>query len=623
MSGFNLNFIFNSVLLNSPTDREQTHKIYNKLYFVYQLTHQVYFIAIINLINNIKNSSKIIIYILFFLLSSLNIYADTYNNNSQNLPQNLASNLTEKILEAEFIAQTGNKIKSLELYSEIAKSTLDIQIAKRATEIALELNNNKLALQNAKIWATKDISSAKAQVIALLLSLQNIDINNKPDSINLNNFLTILLTNLIENNKSDTYSYIELLLNSGLNQQQLNILGINLNNILNYEGPNLRTNINNIKNKFNLYFALSLYNEKINNPKQSIIYINKTLSEKPDLYPAQLQKVKLLNTYKSTKGALAYLENTVATYPKQDELRKIYADILFDLEDWGQASTQYIQLAKTEVYKEDALLQLAFIKFTNNDLKTAKKYLLKLTDSEKYSDLAFYYLGLIYKQTNNLDHALKYFNSINIHQNNQYNKEYFIRSQLHIFNILLKQKKYTQANKTIENIYNSSENNTENNTKSNSAHNIYLKEVILSEAQLLFEQQQYDEALAILTNLEQVYPKDPDILYSIGILSKTINNDKIFLQNMSLILENHPDDAKVLSALGWHYYKQNDFEKSYDYLQKAYDNDQFNSAQISTRLGAVLWKLDKQDQANKMWDNVLKLDPNNQELADIIEKYKN
>jgi tetratricopeptide (TPR) repeat protein len=312
----------------------------------------------------------------------------------------------------------------------------------------------------------------------------------------------------------------------------------------------------------------------------------------------------LLSIHQSAEQAMNYLDELVIKYPMQHELRKLYADILYDMEKYQKAAKNYIVLTQYDDYQDHALLQLAYLNITNNDLKAAEKYLLKLSYSQEYKELSQYYLGLVSQQMGKNQKALDYFDQVN-------NGEYLIRSKVRAMSILNEQKKYDIAATTLQSIYKSSEEDPNN-----------IKNQILAEIEILYEQGLYNDAAGILKILEEKQPNDTDIKYSIGILAKKMNNIELFEKNMSLVLKNKPENSNALSALGWHYFNKKDNQKALDLLTKAFEYDESHSSSIGARLGAVLWSSGQRDKANIVWKQMLELDPSNQALRDIINKYQ-
>lgn len=547
----------------------------------------------INKFYNISQNYKILGPILIFLLLGLKSNYAISEDKDQTIARNT---VTEELLTAEFAANNHEIEKARKIYQKIALESKDPKVARRATELALEQNNDREALKTIKIWADNDKESAKAQLIASLLISQYESPDNAYDYIK----------NLLNLNNNETPVYIELFLSHPFDKPKLAAIGKTLEQIQAESIQKRNAKNSNKKDNPYLHLALSYYYEQINNGTDSLDHINKALALNPDLQSGHIHKIRLLNIYQSTDAALAYMDNTVSLFPNNNELRKLYADILYDLEKWAKAKVQYTTLSKQDVYKEDAILQLAYINITNNDIRAAKRLLIQLTNSDDYSNIANYNLGLIEQQLGDTDKALEYFNSID-------SGEYLIRSKIRMSSLLTDQKKFDKAKEVIDSaILIAKKSNTDG----------YLKEIILSEADILYQQGLYQNAMSILDNVKAHYPEDPDLYYSIAILADKLNNVDLFKENMEYLININPNNSSALSALAWHYYKENNLLKANELLQRAYETDDLNSSKIGARYGAVLWKLGQKEKADEVWQKVIELDPHNDYLREMIEKTK-
>lgn len=373
------------------------------------------FITTIKIINLPKiTSRKTLGSILLSLLICLKAYAVKSNEISDVQDNNLNNQFTQELLLAEFALNNNNPLKALEIYQKIALKTNNVKIAKRATELALENNKDSEALKTVAIWAEQEPNSPKPLLIASLLYIKHKPIEEAG---------TYLLK-LLQFEPNDTSTYIDLLVNHPFEDSKFAELRYYIEQALSKQ-PNL--------NNANIYLLLSLLYDKNNNGDKSLEYINKALELASKLQAAHINKIRLLNIYKSTDAAINYLDSTVDSFPKNHELRKLYADILFDLENWNKAKKHYEVLTNNDVYHEESLMQIAYINLTNNELNQAKKVLLRLTNSENYGDIANYYLGLLSQQNGQNQDALKYFQNIT-------EGEYLIRGKIRIASILIEEK---------------------------------------------------------------------------------------------------------------------------------------------------------------------------------------
>src|SRR6056300_570086 len=94
--------------------------------------------------------------------------ANQQNNFNPNLPPKITQANAEfvyKFLLAEIATQRGDFNSAGHLYLDLAKQTHNISLAERATRVAGNSRNGRVALDSAKVWSTLDPNSVQAQQI--------------------------------------------------------------------------------------------------------------------------------------------------------------------------------------------------------------------------------------------------------------------------------------------------------------------------------------------------------------------------------------------------------------------------------------------------------------------------
>ena len=80
-----------------------------------------------------------------------------------------------------------------------------------------------------------------------------------------------------------------------------------------------------------------------------------------------------------------------------------------------------------------------------------------------------------------------------------------------------------------------------------------------------------------------------------------------------------PNDAGIIDSMGFGYYRLGDLPKSLEFLRRAYAANP--DPEIAAHLGEVLWVQGDKDQARKVWDEALKMHPENIPLQLVIKKF--
>ena len=179
---------------------------------------------------------------------------------------------------------------------------------------------------------------------------------------------------------------------------------------------------------------------------------------------------------------------------------------------------------------------------------------------------------------------------------------------------------------------------------------------VLVEAELYNEQKQYSKAFELLSDALQEMPDQKDLLYTRALVAERIDRLDVLELDLKKILAQHPDDVSALNALGytladrtpryleaqkylekalslepdeaviidsygWLQYRLKNLDVALDYLQRAYSLQQEN--EIAAHLIEVLWGLGRKDEARKLFDQVIKIAPNDEYLLDVQKRILN
>jgi len=178
---------------------------------------------------------------------------------------------------------------------------------------------------------------------------------------------------------------------------------------------------------------------------------------------------------------------------------------------------------------------------------------------------------------------------------------------------------------------------------------------INAEAQLLREHDQHVEAYAVLKQGRVRFPQDPELMYDLGMVAEHLQrheeaesllNQLIAVQPdhanaynalgysladrgirldeahalLSKAMQLRPGDPFITDSMGWLLFRQGKAEEALVLLQQAYavrpDNE------IGIHLGEVLWVLNRQDEARKVWREVRDRDAGNALLKRALDRLK-
>ncbi|NIO42576.1 MAG: tetratricopeptide repeat protein, partial [Burkholderiales bacterium] len=179
-------------------------------------------------------------------------------------------------------------------------------------------------------------------------------------------------------------------------------------------------------------------------------------------------------------------------------------------------------------------------------------------------------------------------------------------------------------------------------------------QLFLAEEQILREAKKYAEALETLNESLEALPRNQDLLYARALIGEKLDLVELAERDLRAILEQDPDNAQALNALGytladrttrykealvlieralalkpddpfildsmgWVQYRLGNNTEAIKYLKRALSIR--NDAEISAHLGEVLWVTGDRMQARSVWKKALEDTPDNDTLLGIIKKF--
>ncbi len=174
-----------------------------------------------------------------------------------------------------------------------------------------------------------------------------------------------------------------------------------------------------------------------------------------------------------------------------------------------------------------------------------------------------------------------------------------------------------------------------------------------AEAQLLREEKAYAEAHTLLTQANQRFRDDPELMYDLALMAEHLGRfeetERLLRRVMELkphdptaynalgysladrgvqldearklitrALEMRPGDPFITDSLGWLEFRENRPEVALPLLLQAYSQRQ--DADIAAHIGEVLWSLGRKEEAMRYWQEGRQKDPTNKTLLDTLKR---
>lgn len=131
----------------------------------------------------------------------------------------------------------------------------------------------------------------------------------------------------------------------------------------------------------------------------------------------------------------------------------------------------------------------------------------------------------------------------------------------------------------------------------------------------------HEEAETLLRQLMQEQPDQPNAYNALGysLADRGVRLDEAQVL-LTKAMQLRPDDPFITDSMGWLLYRQGKPAEALPLLQKAYAARP--DIEIGLHLGEVLWVLNRQDEARKIWAEVRERDADNPLLKDLLTRLK-
>jgi len=529
----------------------------------------------------------------------------------------LTPRLLYQVLVAEFAGNAGRFDTAAVNYLRAAQETRDYRLARRATRIAIFSRQFKVALSGAKLWA----------------QLQ-------PEDLEARQALAALLVE--EGHLDAAVVHMKKLLALSAGDPQRQAKGLMLVARLLARQPDRDRALPLMKQLIAPYaklpearYAYAYLAAATGHEAQAVKLLDALLADQPKMDKALVLKADLLAKMGRTDAALKAYAEAVKRSPDDAGLRFTYARILIQAGHLTEARAQFRVLDEQIPGNPDVIYARGLLAMQAGDLKGAQAQFRRLLTIGGHNDEAAYALAQIAEIRHQPQEAIRWYSAVG--QGGLY-----IDAQLRVAALLDKTKGLAAARRHLHRI------DTED-----AAQRI---RVDLAEGELLSDAGHYQEAIDLYSDALGRHPGNVELLYARAMAGEKMGRLDILERDLRAILKKEPDNARALNALGytladrtdryqeayryiakaiklkpndpaiqdsmgWVLYGLGKYKAALPYLEKA--NANMNDPEIAAHLGTVLWNLDRQGEARKVWNKALKQFPKNKVLRETVKRYLN
>ncbi|TAN65178.1 MAG: tetratricopeptide repeat protein [Methylobacter sp.] len=515
------------------------------------------------------------------------------------------------LMAAELAGQRGQYAIALEGYLEAAKRVKDPRFAERAAKIAMYMKDGNKTDEAVSLWLKQDPEDPTARKIAALSALRA---GNKQAAVDhLSAVLKIdpagfektalELANVLQRDGKSDFFY-----------EALDALAI--------RSPGQAV----------VYFVQSLLAMEMKNTALAEKMVQQALNIQPSWDKALIFQAQIAVLSGDLNKAKTLLRNASLKYPENDKLKKLLAQVLIKAAEYEAAGEIYQDIVLSNPKDAESQIALALVHLQLDRDGKAEDIFKQLLDQPEWQNQAGFYLGKIEEKRGHTQKALAWFDKV-------IEGPLVFESAITAASLLVKEKKFDEADSRLSLL-------------SGQFPKQKLR-IILMQAGLYGQQEQYEKSLRLLTEALVDYPDQRDLLYTRALMAERINRLDMLEADLKKILAKDPEDAEALNALGysllddaaryaeaekylqhalklqpneavimdsfgWLLFKLGRLEQAVVYLERAYAKQQ--ESEIAAHLAEVLWVLGRKDEARKIFNKAIKKAPEDDYLLEFQKR---
>jgi tetratricopeptide (TPR) repeat protein len=380
-------------------------------------------------------------------------------------------------------------------------------------------------------------------------------------------------------------------------------------------------------------YAYAMLAARAGEVDQSIGLLRQLLVVDPHHDRGAVLYARLLQQKGNVSDALNSLATALEQNPKAEGVRLTYARLLVDAKRYEDARTQFEWLLKDAPDNVDVRYMLGLLLLQTNHLEEARGHFERLTSVGDRRLAAHYYLGQIAESNEEVERALLEYREVD-------EGEHYLGAQIRVAVLLAEQGKLEEARDHLQGL-----------PRDNALQDI---QIYRAEAEILTRSNELDLAMQVYDQALSEYAKNPDLLYARAMLAEKLDRLDVLESDLRTILEDEPDNADALNALGftladrteryeealqlisralelkpddyyildsmgWVLYRVGRYAEALEYLRRALTLS--DDPEVAAHLGEVLWVSGDKEGAREVWNTALKITPDDERLLEVINRF--
>ncbi|PYG03167.1 tetratricopeptide repeat protein [Thioalkalivibrio sp. ALE21] len=462
------------------------------------------------------------------------------------------------VLAGEIAVRSGQTADAAAFYGAAAALSHDPEIAERATRIALFARDREQALRSGERWLALSPEHMEAVQIVALLRIDAGQVEAAAQQ------LDELMQRRAGEGASPYSSLVSLMVQADNRDHALETL------------DHLATRRAGDRDTWRVYAELALRFDATGAALQAT---ERGLEQHPDAISLYLLRVQALERDERGDEALALMREAVAAHPDSRDARIGYAHALTDHADDDRGPEEIARLAELAPDDHEARLTLALLSLESGWHEAAREQLEALEARGVRENEVAYYLGRLHELEGDADRARTFFERVG-------EGEFRADARLRLAALTLRENGAGAARAAFDELQTHDDADV-------------AREAWVVEVNTLREEEAYERALERADAALDAFPEESDLLYLRGLIHERLDRVDAALQDFRTILDNDPDSATAMNALGYTLADRTDrYEEAYELITQALEQRPDDAAVVDS-YGWVLYKLGRLDEAEE------------------------
>ena len=512
---------------------------------------------------------------------------------------------------SELGAQRGVLEDAGDSYFNLALETKDLGIIRRAVQFASANNDLNALLQLGLLWSEIDPSDPQPE---LMLSFQFLETGNYEQALS-------HMARVIELGGEIDFSVLSARTGQLDAPARARLIS------------NLRQLAREFSNQQSIQLTLVQLLAQNGDYLESLTEFDQLL-ELIDLNPRLvLLQAQVLQSAGETDDALETLSEGVRKFDDNRNLRLTYARLLIQNERYEMAQAQFAAMMTQDSQDWETLFSMALLDIELEQFGQASEKFTQLAEVDERADEANYYLGYVNEQRNNLPLAIAAYREVRIGTQN------FLAAQQQAVRLAIQLGELDSTHAHLRQL-----------SRGQPRLEILFQTI---ESGALIQAGHPDRARDLLDRALNKYPNETDLLFARVLLFDSLGDKAGSEQDLKQIIRmkpedsralNHlgymladqteryqealelieraiaisPDDPAIIDSLGWAQFKLGRYEEALTNLRRAYAV--FPDAEVASHVGEVLWMMGREQEAVEIWRGALENQPDSDLIKEVVHR---